>query len=106
MKTLKEAIQDYLALRRSLGFKLKKHSRFLEEFAFSRTSGRVADHHPTGIAMGDATTAHPTGGMGRPVERGAWIRAPLECYGPRDVDPAGGLITVSPQTRQTLHLFR
>jgi integrase/recombinase XerD len=33
MKTLKEAIQDYLALRRSLGFKLKKHSRFLEEFA-------------------------------------------------------------------------
>jgi len=33
MKTLKEAIQDYLALRRGLGFKLKKHSRFLEEFA-------------------------------------------------------------------------
>jgi integrase/recombinase XerD len=33
MKTLKEAIQDYLALRRGLGFKLKKHPRFLEEFA-------------------------------------------------------------------------
>src|ERR1019366_265706 len=33
MKTLKEAIRDYLALRRSLGFKLKKHSRLLEELA-------------------------------------------------------------------------
>jgi integrase/recombinase XerD len=33
MKVIKEAIQDYLALRRGLGFKLKKHSRFLEDFA-------------------------------------------------------------------------
>ena len=33
MKTLREAVVDYLALRRSLGFKLKKHQRFLEEFA-------------------------------------------------------------------------
>jgi integrase/recombinase XerD len=33
MKALSEAIEGYLALRRSLGFKLKKHSRFLKEFA-------------------------------------------------------------------------
>jgi site-specific recombinase XerD len=33
MKALKEGIQDYLILRRGLGFKLKKHSRFLNEFA-------------------------------------------------------------------------
>jgi len=33
MKTLREAVGDYLALRRGLGFKLKKHERFLEEFA-------------------------------------------------------------------------
>lgn len=32
MKLLREAVRDYLALRRSLGFKLKKHQRFLEEF--------------------------------------------------------------------------
>lgn len=49
MKTLPEAIQDYLALRRSLGFKLKRHSRFLEEFALfleqageSRITARLA----------------------------------------------------------------
>lgn len=33
MKTLQEAVQDYLALRRSLGFKLKPHQRYLEEFS-------------------------------------------------------------------------
>src|SRR5208282_3387723 len=33
MKTVREAVGDYLALRRSLEFKLKKHQRFLEEFA-------------------------------------------------------------------------
>lgn len=33
MNDLKEAIKDYLALRRGLGFKLKKHTRFLDEFA-------------------------------------------------------------------------
>jgi len=33
VRPIKEGIQDYLSLRRGLGFKLKKHSRFLEEFA-------------------------------------------------------------------------
>jgi len=33
MNDLKEAIKDYLTLRRGLGFKLKKHTRFLQEFA-------------------------------------------------------------------------
>jgi integrase/recombinase XerD len=42
MKVLHEAIQDYLTLRRGLGFKLKKHSRFLEEFAvFLEQEGAV-----------------------------------------------------------------
>lgn len=44
MKALKEGIQDYLSLRRSLGFKLKKHSRFLREFALfleQEDAGRI-----------------------------------------------------------------
>ena len=32
MKTLRQAVADYLALRRSLGFKLKDHERCLREF--------------------------------------------------------------------------
>ena len=49
MKALKEAIQDYLALRRGMGFKLKKHSRVLDEFVLflehadaSRITSRLA----------------------------------------------------------------
>jgi integrase/recombinase XerD len=49
MKLLMEAIQDYLALRRGLGFKLKKHTCVLEEFALflerageSRITSRLA----------------------------------------------------------------
>jgi integrase len=33
MKTVRAAVKDYLALRRGLGFKLKKHQCLLEEFA-------------------------------------------------------------------------
>jgi len=32
MKTLRTAVQEYLALRRGLGFKLKQNQRFLEDF--------------------------------------------------------------------------
>jgi len=32
MKTLRQAVRDYLSLRRSLGFKLKTHERYLREF--------------------------------------------------------------------------
>jgi site-specific recombinase XerD len=54
MKTLKEAIQDYLVLRRGLGFKLKKHSRFLKEFAsFLEQAG--ASQITTGLALQWAT---------------------------------------------------
>jgi integrase len=49
MKTLREAGQDYLTLRRRLGFKLKKHQRLLEEFVsfleqegMSRMTSRLA----------------------------------------------------------------
>jgi integrase len=49
VKALQAAIGDYLVLRRGLGFKLKKHSRLLEEFALflekadeSRITSRTA----------------------------------------------------------------
>jgi integrase/recombinase XerD len=32
MRTIRQAVEDYLSLRRSLGFKLKDHERRLREF--------------------------------------------------------------------------
>ena len=107
MKVLAEAIEDYLALRRGLGFKLKSHSRCLKEFRIvSRARGRASDHDQAGFAMGDATTACTAGGMGRPVKRGAGVRTLLERYGPDDRNPTGGPPAESPQPCQALPLFR
>ena len=49
MKTVREAVGDYLALRRSLGFKLKKHQRFLEEFASFLEHRRARHRSPLGL---------------------------------------------------------
>jgi membrane protein DedA with SNARE-associated domain len=56
MKTVREAVGDYLALRRSLGFKLKKHQRFLEEFASPSHSQRGSQ---LPVLLGDVNVAKP-----------------------------------------------
>jgi integrase/recombinase XerD len=42
MKTLRQAVGDYLSLRRSLGFKLKAHERYLREFVSFLKKKRTA----------------------------------------------------------------
>jgi integrase/recombinase XerD len=106
MKNLKEAIRDYLALRRGLGFKLNKHSRFLKSphcFSNRRARRRLPLGWPCNGRPNHSTSRRQ---RGPPGERGAWICAPLECYGPSDGDPAETAAPVSPQTCQPLHLFR
>jgi integrase/recombinase XerD len=85
MKTFREAIQDYLTLRRGLGFKLKKHSRMLEEFAsFLEQKGALRITSRLALQWATEPQTHPAGGMGCAVECGARIRALLECHGPVD----------------------
>ena len=57
MKTLtRSRFRDYLALRRGLGFKLKKHSTLSGRVRIvSRTGERVADHLSACFAMGNTT---------------------------------------------------
>ena len=50
MSTLREAVQHYLALRRSLGFKLISVARILKSFvAFAE--GEAASHVTTDLAL-------------------------------------------------------
>jgi hypothetical protein len=85
MKTFREANQDYLTLRRGLGFKFRRsiHGCWKSSHPFSNRKARC-DIVPAGFAVGDGTTTHTAGGMGCAVERGARIRALLECHGPVD----------------------
>ena len=79
MKTVREAVGDYLALRRSLGFKLKKHQRFSGRVRIvSRTGEHVTDHLSACFALGNTTKAHTAGRVGGPAKRCPRIRALLE----------------------------
>ena len=54
MRSLRQAIGDYLALRRSLGFKLREYGKCLREFAsFLRKNG--SSHVTNKLALEYAT---------------------------------------------------
>ena len=104
MKTLKEAIQDYLVLRRGLGFKLKKHSRLLKEFAlFLEQAG--TSQITTRLTLQWATKPQH-------IQQVEWaarlsvVRGFARYWSATDRDSSGGTVAVSPQPSQALPLFR
>jgi hypothetical protein len=58
MNDLKAAIKDYLALRRGLGFKLKKHKIFGRVRLILAKDRRIHDYISSSFAMGHRTAAH------------------------------------------------
>jgi integrase/recombinase XerD len=106
MKTVREAVGDYLALRRSLGFKLKKHQRFLEEFA-SFLEQESTSQITSRLALLWATQPQhiqPAEWAARlSVVRG-FARYWSATEATTEVPPDGLLL--SPQARKTLSLFR
>ena len=55
MKPLRNAVEDYIALRRSLGFKLRDTATGLTEFAaFLEQKASALHHDGTGLGVGDA----------------------------------------------------
>ena len=75
MKPLRQAIQDYLALRRSLGFKLRDAGRWLSKFADfleARGATRVDSHPaPRPLAGSPATNQERAGSNGQPMNKPA-----------------------------------
>jgi integrase len=55
MKSLRQAVRDYLVLRRGLGFKLKRHERILLEFV-TFLAQKKAPHITTDLALQWATS--------------------------------------------------
>jgi hypothetical protein len=90
MKTVPEAVGDYLALRRSLGFKLKRHQRFLEEFAsFSRTGDHDTERFSASFALGDTTLAHTACRLACPAKRCGFARYRSATDATTEVPPDG-----------------
>ena len=58
MSTLRQAVQDYIEMRRGLGFKLRETERGLIDFvAFLEANNTPLYHDGTGSCLGSATVA-------------------------------------------------
>ena len=103
MNTLRQAVQEYLTLRRSLGFKLHDAGKLLLAFVTFMEQHRASYITTTvGARLGAATVDRATGGVGSPTECRAHLRAPSQCDRSTHADSAGGFVAVSPQAGATV----
>ena len=89
MKTLRQALEDYLALRRAMGFKLSEAGTLLPQFVeFLDQQGPHVHHHGMGRGVGDPTPSCPTRRMGEAPALGAGLCALPQRHRPPYGDPA------------------
>ncbi len=60
MNTLRQAVQEYLAMRRSLGFKLHSAGPALLDFVSFLEQQRVLYHAPIGSCLGQTSLGRTT----------------------------------------------
>jgi hypothetical protein len=107
MKSLRQAIDDYIRLRRSLGFKLRDMADNLRNFA-AFMEQKAAPYVTTELAMEWAMQPadHQPSGWAQRLGFCPRIRPPLACYGPTHGDSADRFTPVSATTRPPLSVFR
>ena len=87
MNTLREAVEDYLTLRRGLGFKLRcDGQRFVRLRFVSGRARSYLNHHRSDLGVGAATVLSPTGHLGTAVEICARLRTVSERNGSTNRD--------------------
>jgi hypothetical protein len=100
MNTLRQAVQEYLTMRRSLGFKLYKAGKLLPAFVKF-----MEEHHASYITtqLALAWAQQPsTVGVGETLECCPPLRAPSKCDRPTHADPPAGSVALSPQASPTI----
>ncbi len=83
MTTLRSAVQQYLAMRRSLGFQLSDPGRQLLTFVTFMEQHRASVVTTVGARVGPTVSDRATDGMGPPPEH----RADLRALSPRHRSP-------------------
>ncbi len=102
MNTLRQAVQEYLTLRRNLGFKLSKPGKLLPAFVKFMEQHR-ASHITTKLAL--AWAQQPS-----TVQPAEWayrlsvvqLCAPSECNRPTNANSSVRFVAVSPQASSTI----
>ena len=76
MNALQRRREDYLRIRRAIGFKLEKGDRLRSQFVdYLERVGRRDDHRRARVAVGDAARPPQPGLPGQATARGARVRA-------------------------------
>jgi hypothetical protein len=102
MKTLREGAQDYLRMRRGLGFKLQHHERRLRRFV-TFMEQQYASHITSELALnGHATCRCAIRYEWRVAHLGARFHTLLQRRGPADRSSSGGPPVLSRQACDAL----
>ena len=89
MNTLRQAVQEYLSLRRSLGFKLREAGKGLLDFVTVHGAApRFLHHQAVGAGLGSTTSERSTGALGATTEFRTRIRALSQCHRSTNADSA------------------
>ena len=80
MSTLRQAVQDYVEMRRGLGFKLRETEQGIDRFRRLPGSQRHAiHHHGAGPCLGSATVARAAFALGETAGLCPRIRPSSSC---------------------------
>jgi hypothetical protein len=91
MTTLRSAVQEYLTLRRSLGFKLHETGKGLLAFVtFMEAAPCRPYHDPVGAHLGSTTGERPTSALGSATELRPRIRSVSQRDGSPHADSGAG----------------
>ncbi len=75
MNPLQKALNDYIAIRRSLGFQLRLPAKLFTELCWvSTTQGSFTHHHGTGASLGHGAGNGSAFDLGRAFGNGAALR--------------------------------
>ncbi len=105
MNTLQKALQEYLAMRRALGFQLLDAGPALSDFVSFKAKTNLSYHHTTGVRVGPETW-RSTSKVGSSIGFCSRFCPISECYGPSDGDSTLETFAISIKTGSPVLVHR
>ncbi len=105
MNSLDLALNEYIAIRRALGFELREVAGCLRNFvAFLKTRRRLLHHEGVGAPLGDPTRGRSALHVGLAFGYGPALRRVAQCDGTANRGPGSRPSSSSVSTKDAPHL--
>ena len=106
MNTLRQAVQEYLSMRRGLGFKLQEAGKGLLDFVTFMEQHRAPYiTQALALAWAQQPAERPTGTLGATTELRARICASSQRHRSAHADSAAGLVAVPAEAGATVSVL-